>query len=142
MEIRQIAGANPGIAELLTRLQQGGHHLWAGVDGSQRALLIDLLLSRGRGPILFITANLKDAETLLADYEFFSGEKGFVPNKPTLGAEVDAESHELENQRSCPGNGRNCQAMFGCRPATALLELLPSQSISEGAGKAPGIPRL
>lgn len=142
MEIRQIAGANPGIAELLTRLQQGGHHLWAGVDGSQRALLIDLLLSRGRGPILFITANLKDAETLLADYEFFSGEKGFLfPNKPTLGAEVDAESHELENQRvlalSMAATARPCLV---AAPATALLELLPPpEHIREGALElAPG----
>jgi transcription-repair coupling factor (superfamily II helicase) len=142
MEIRQIAGANPGIAELLTRLQQGGHHLWAGVDGSQRALLIDLLLSRGRGPILFITANLKDAETLLADYEFFSGEKGFLfPNKPTLGAEVDAESHELENQRvlalAMAATARPCLV---AAPATALLELLPPpEHIREGALElAPG----
>ena len=98
--------------------------------------------SRGRGPILFITANLKDAETLLADYEFFSGEKGFLfPNKPTLGAEVDAESHELENQRvlalSMAATARPCLV---AAPATALLELLPPpEHIREGALElAPG----
>lgn len=142
MEIRQIVEANQGMAEFLTRLQQGGHHLLAGVAGSQRALLVDLLIARGLGSILFITANLKDAETLLADYEFFSGNKGYLfPNKPTLGAEVDAESHELENQRilalSMAAAASPCLI---AAPATALLELLPPpEHIREGTVElAPG----
>lgn len=136
MDIKQITAANQGIAEVLTRLQKGGHHLWAGVSGSQRSLLLALLVAQGQGPILFITASLKDAETVLADYEFFSGEKGFLfPSKPTLGAEVDAESHELEKVRilalDMAAAGNPCLI---ATPATALLELLPSpQHINESA---------
>src|SRR5690554_199581 len=101
MDIRHIVKANPGIAEVLSKLQDGGHHLVSGVSGSQRSLLVDLLVSAVQAPVLFITSGLKDAETLVSDYEFFSGEKGYIfPAKPTLGTEVDAESHELENQRA------------------------------------------
>lgn len=143
MDIRQIAAANQGIAEVITQLQKGGHHLWAGVSGSQRALLIHLLMAQIQDPVLFITASLKDAETLLADYEFFSGEKGFLfPNRPTLGAEVDAESHELEKVRILAldkaAAGKPCLV---AAPATALLELLPPpHHVGEGSvDLAPGL---
>jgi len=127
MDIRHIVKANPGIAEVLSKLQDGGHHLVSGVSGSQRSLLVDLLVSAVQAPVLFITSGLKDAETLVSDYEFFSGEKGYIfPAKPTLGTEVDAESHELENQRAEAlaqvASGVPCVV---AAPATALLELLP-----------------
>jgi transcription-repair coupling factor (superfamily II helicase) len=127
MDLKQIVAANPGITEVFSQLTIGGHHLVSGVTGSQRALLLDLLVSSSRGPVLFVTANLKDAESILADYEFFSTQKGFLfPGKPTLGGEVDAESHELENQRihalEAATGGNPCLV---AAPATALLELLP-----------------
>lgn len=127
MDIRQIARANPGIAEVLSKLKTGGHHLVSGISGSQRGLLADLTVASAKGPVLFIAPNLKDAETLLADFEFFSVKKGFLfPGKPTLGAEVDAESPELESQRIIAleqvVSGSPCLVVA---PATALLELLP-----------------
>lgn len=135
MNIRQIIESNSGVTELLARLDKGGHHLASGISGSQRALLIDLLISQGQGPVLYVTTDLKNAEVLLADYEFFSGKKGFIfPSKPTLGAEVDAESHELENQRiQALGKivvGDQCLI---ATPATSLLEQLPPpEHIREG----------
>lgn len=127
MRIRQFVSDNQGVAEVLSRLQDGGHHLVSGVTGSQRGLLLDLLVSHTQLPVLFLTANLRDAETLLADYEFFSSKKGYLfPGKPTLGAEVDAESHELETQRVIAleqvSAGVPCLV---AAPITALLELLP-----------------
>lgn len=127
MDIRQFVSDNAGIIEVLTRLSSGGHHQVSGVSGSQRALLLDLIRHHKDRPVLYIAANLKDAEAVLADYEFFSGQKGFIfPNKPTLGTEVDAESHVLENQRIIALESAASQK--GClvaAPATALLELLP-----------------
>ena len=100
MGIRQIASANQGIAEVLSRLRSGGHYLVQGVSGSQRALLANLVVEQQQRPVLFVTDTLKDAMVLLADYQFFSDGPGFVfPAPPTLGAQVDAESHELESQR-------------------------------------------
>ena len=127
MEIRQIASANQGIAEVLSRLRSGGHHLVQGVSGSQRALLADLVVEQQQGPVLFVTDTLKDAMTLLADYQFFSDGPGFIfPALPTLGTQVDAESHELESQRAHAlqqvAAGRPCLVVA---PVTALLELLP-----------------
>lgn len=127
MDIRQVARANQGIAEVLSRLESGGHHLVSGVSGSQRAVLIDLIITNSKTPVLFITANQKDAETLLSDYEFFSSHKGYLfPAKPTLGAEVDAESHELDNQRIIALEQVTAGApCLIAAPATALLEALP-----------------
>lgn len=127
MELRQIVLSNQGIAEILSKQKAGGHHLISGVTGSQRALLLDLLISSSQSPVLFITANLRDAETILADYEFFSSRKGYLfPGKPTLGTEVDAESHELETQRVIAleqvVSGEPCLVTA---PAPALLETLP-----------------
>lgn len=129
MDLRQMAASNLGIVEMLSRLGAGGHHLVAGVSGSQRALIVDIITNT-QGPVLFVTANLKDAETLLADYEFFSGKRGYIfPGRPTLGADVDAESHELENQRILALEqvvaGKPCLV---AAPATSLLELLPPPS--------------
>ena len=127
MDLKQIVSASLGISQVFSQLSGGGHHLVSGVTGSQRALLLDMLVSQSQSPVLFVSANLKDAETLLADYEFFSNQKGFLfPGKPTLGGEVDAESHELENQRiqalEAAASGFPCLVTA---PATALLELLP-----------------
>lgn len=127
MELRQIVSSNQGIAQVLSRLAGGGHHLLAGVSGSQRALLLDILVDREQAPVLYIAASLKDAESVLADYEFFSGQKGYLfPSRPTLGVVVDAESYELEAQRVLALEqvtaGRPCLV---AAPAAALLELLP-----------------
>lgn len=124
--IRQIARANQGIADVLSRLALGGHYLVQGVSGSQRALLADLLIANSRAPVLFVSESLKDAMTLLSDYQFFSGRRGYLfPARPTLGTEVDAESPELEGQRAVALQ----QALRGpclvAAPAAALLELLP-----------------
>lgn len=127
MGIRQIASANQGIAEVLSRLRSGGHYLVQGVSGSQRALLANLVVEQQQRPVLFVTDTLKDAMALLADYQFFSDGPGFVfPALPTLGAQVDAESHELESQRVHALQqvvaGNPCLVVA---PAKALLELLP-----------------
>ncbi|MGI6362768.1 MAG: transcription-repair coupling factor [Bacillota bacterium] len=127
MGIRQIASANQGIAEVLSRLRSGGHYLVQGVSGSQRALLANLVVEQQQRPVLFVTDTLKDAMALLADYQFFSDGPGFVfPAPPTLGAQVDAESHELESQRVHALQqvvaGNPCLVVA---PAKALLELLP-----------------
>ena len=127
MGIRQIASANQGIADVLSRLRSGGHYLVQGISGSQRALLADLLVNSSRAPVLFVTDSLKDAMTLLADYQFFSDGQGYLfPARPTLGTEVDAESHELESQRVIAL--QQVATHVPClvvAPATALLELLP-----------------
>lgn len=127
MGIRQIASANQGIADVLSRLSSGGHYLVQGISGSQRALLADLLVASSGAPVLFVTDSLKDAMTLLADYQFFSDGPGYLfPARPTLGTEVDAESHELESQRVIAL--QQVAAAVPClvvAPATALLELLP-----------------
>lgn len=127
MGIRRIASANQGISEVLSRLRSGGHYLVQGVSGSQRALMADLVAETQQGPVLFVTDTLKDAMTLLADYQFFSKDPGFIfPVLPTLGAQVDAESTELESQRVLAlqqvAAGGPCLIVA---PATALLELLP-----------------
>jgi transcription-repair coupling factor (superfamily II helicase) len=125
--IRQIAAANQGIADILTQLRSGGHYLVQGVSGSQRALLADLLVTSTKAPVLFVTDSLKDAMTLMADYQFFCPDKAYLfPARPTLGAEADAESDELESQRITAlqhvAGGDPCLVVA---PATALLELLP-----------------
>ena len=127
MGIRQIASANQGIAEVLSHYVPGGHYLVQGVSGSQRALLANLVVEQQQRPVLFVTDTLKDAMALLADYQFFSDGPGFVfPAPPTLGAQVDAESHELESQRVHALQqvvaGNPCLVVA---PAKALLELLP-----------------
>ena len=125
--IRQIAAANQGIADIFTHLKSGGHYLVQGVSGSQRALLADLLVTSTKAPVLFVTDSLKDAMTLMADYQFFCPDKAYLfPARPTLGAEADAESDELESQRIAAlqhvAGGDPCLVVA---PATALLELLP-----------------
>lgn len=133
MGIRQIAAANQGIAEVLAGLRPGGHHLVQGVSGSQRALLADLLVADSGGPVLFVTDSLKDAMTILADYQFFSERPGYIfPARPTLGVTVDAESHELESQRAAAI--KQVVAAAPClvvAPAAALLELLPPPEFLE-----------
>lgn len=134
MGIRQIVFANQGIADVLARLRGGGHYLVQGVSGSQRALLADMLVSSLAAPVLFVTDSLKDAATLLGDYQFFSGVQGYLfPPRPTLGTEVDAESYELESQRVVAL--QQAAAGIPClvaAPAAALLELLPPPAVFRG----------
>lgn len=134
MGLRRIIAANQGVAQILANMGSGGHHLVQGVSGSQRALIADVLVASTQAPVLFVTSTLKEATTLLADYQFFSQTTGFLfPPRPTIGAEVDAESHEHENQRILALQqvvaGGPCLIVA---PATALFELLPPAEFLKG----------
>lgn len=134
MGLRSVIAANQGITDVLLQMGVGGHHLVQGVSGSQRALLADALIAKSQAPVLFITNTLKEATTLLGDYQFFSNKSGYLfPPRPTLAAEVDAESHELESRRIVAlqkvVTGEPC---FIVAPATALFELLPPPDFVKG----------
>ena len=87
MGLRRIIAANQGVAQILANMGSGGHHLVQGVSGSQRALIADVLVASTQAPVLFVTSTLKEATTLLADYQFFSQTTGFLfPPRPTIGA--------------------------------------------------------
>lgn len=111
--------------ELVRKLLEGGHHLLYGLGGSQRALLLDYLVARGQ-PVLYVAAGVKEAETVLADYEFFSGRKGqLFPARPVLAGEIEAESQELDVQRLRAVTQMVSGGCLVAAPVTALLEPLP-----------------
>lgn len=132
--LKTMLNNNPTAAELGGKLRSGGHFLVYGVTGSPRALLLDALAGKLQGPILFVAASQREAESLLTDYEFFSGQRGYLyPARPVLAGEADAESHELELQRlqalEQVVKGTPCLVTA---PASALLERLPPPEHLQG----------
>ncbi|MTI96327.1 MAG: transcription-repair coupling factor [Firmicutes bacterium] len=113
--------------ELRQKFANGGHHLVYGVTGSQRAMLLAAFVRDMDCPVLYIAADLREADVLLADFEFFYGGKGFLyPPRLVMAGEADAESHEVEIQRLAAleqvARGHSCLIVA---TAAAVMEPLP-----------------
>lgn len=122
--ITRFLAASASLQELVRKLGEDAHHLLYGLSDSPRALLLDCLISRGQ-PVLYLTAGVKEAETVLADYEFFSGRKGLLfPARPVLAGDIAAESLELDIQRLRAVAQLVAGACLLVAPVTALLEPL------------------
>ena len=114
----------------MRKLKPGGHQFLYGLGGSQRAMLLHHLVQQGND-VLFVASGVREAETVLADYEFFSGSKGqLYPARPVLVEGIEAESRDTDNQRLRVINQLTSSVpCLVATPVSAMLELLPPRSV-------------